>query len=420
MTDTLANPLSALLPVEARPTDTAPIAPEMPLGARIPALDGLRGLAILLVMMHHFALYGDMQPERQMERWIGRVAGAGWIGVDLFFVLSGFLITGILLDTKRQGHFFRTFYMRRVLRIFPLYYACLVIVFWVAPAVVPPSAAYQSLLMDQHWYWSYLTNVRIALWSWPPFYLIGHFWSLAVEEQFYLFWPLVVYRLRRRTLAVFCIAILPFSLLIRTGLGIFDYRTAAYVLTLARMDTLAVGALIALLLRSHTDRRRLLRVSLLVIALAAAAILLQFLRKLRLSTNDAAVYTLGFPVLALFFGAMLIVLLLLPTKSLAVRFFSSNTLRFFGRYSYGLYVWHHIVAIGMATLGLSVPRLLPFVGAQLPALAVYAAVAMLASITLALVSWHLLEAPFLALKRRFDYQPMPDESTAKKNEHSYA
>ena len=131
-------------------------------GTYIPALDGIRGIAILLVMLHHFTIYGGMQPTATADKLFYLVASAGWCGVDLFFVLSGFLITGILFDTKESSHFFRNFYMRRCLRIFPLYYGSLAVVFIVLPWFMPLGWRFHQLLTEQGWYWVYLSNVLIA------------------------------------------------------------------------------------------------------------------------------------------------------------------------------------------------------------------------------------------------------------------
>src|SRR6188472_2734668 len=125
----------------------------------IPALDGLRGIAIILVMLHHFTYY---RPTSGIDALIGDVLFFGWTGVDLFFVLSGFLITGILLDTRDGGHYFTTFYARRILRIFPLYYLILLL----ALVVLPKFPAVHSVLIGQddvvdlprQWpYWLYMT-----------------------------------------------------------------------------------------------------------------------------------------------------------------------------------------------------------------------------------------------------------------------
>ena len=132
---------------------------------RIPALDGIRGLAILLVMFLHFA---DRSPPIGLaNRLYTQVTGIGWIGVDLFFVLSGFLITGVLIDSRKSARYFRDFYARRTLRIFPLYYACLVAWIVVAPLLHPSSAVRQraiaSMQQDQLWYWTYLSNWKMGL-----------------------------------------------------------------------------------------------------------------------------------------------------------------------------------------------------------------------------------------------------------------
>lgn len=170
----------------------------------IPELDGLRGLAILLVFAGHTAQFGSQYSEttNPLMSFLGRNTG---LGVDLFFVLSGFLITGLLYDAKESSGYFRTFYARRTLRIFPLYYATLAIVAALKFGF-PDVFALKTLTSEAQWAnWTYTSNILIALKDWgsEPGYL-GHFWSLAVEEQFYVVWPVVVLAIRRERLIQTC------------------------------------------------------------------------------------------------------------------------------------------------------------------------------------------------------------------------
>src|SRR5687768_17069225 len=171
----------------------------------IPALDGLRGIAIILVMVHHFTYY---RPTYGIDAWIGSVVFFFWTGVDLFFVLSGFLITGILLDTRGNERYFTTFYARRTLRIFPLYYLVLFVAFVVLPKfpAVHLVLAGQADVPPQWPYWLYLTNFSIADGGWAHGW-VDVAWSLAIEEQFYLLWPLVIWLFPPRLVVWLCTAI---------------------------------------------------------------------------------------------------------------------------------------------------------------------------------------------------------------------
>ncbi len=158
-------------------------------GKYIPALDGLRGLAILAVFFHHYGA-GGIDSSAAAVRWIATVCGLGWSGVDLFFVLSGFLITGILYDTRNDPAYYRKFYARRTLRIFPIYYLFAAI----ALLIVPLSAWHKGDIF----FLVYL-GYPAAL-TWPALVSvlirITHLWSLSVEEQFYMLWPWLICRLR--------------------------------------------------------------------------------------------------------------------------------------------------------------------------------------------------------------------------------
>src|SRR3954464_13470573 len=172
----------------------------------IPALDGLRGLAIILVLLFHFTPEGGgSTPIGHMMRWVSQL---GWCGVDLFFVLSGFLITGILFDARGSANYFKNFYMRRVLRIFPLYYGVLIVVFLVVPIFKTMTAQDLQLMQNQHWLWLYAANIPPAIsneWTLMNQWVrLSHFWSLAIEEHFYLLWPAVVYFFSRKTVMKIC------------------------------------------------------------------------------------------------------------------------------------------------------------------------------------------------------------------------
>jgi peptidoglycan/LPS O-acetylase OafA/YrhL len=382
-------------------------------GGRIPALDGVRGIAILLVLVFHFTMYGPHSLTlASADRVFHRLSQAGWIGVDLFFVLSGFLITGILYDARRKDHYFRDFYARRILRIFPLYYGSLILFTFVLPYLFSGHPALESPREDAVWYWTYLANLRIAAEGWPELGTIAHFWSLAIEEQFYLVWPVVVLVFGRRELMRVCVACFFFALAFRVGFLWGGYEEASFVLTPARMDSLAAGGLLALLVREPGGLERVARYARPVTAGLGICLGLLFLSRRGLSSEDPMVATWGLTLFAFFFAGVVGVALTSPSNSYAGRVFESSTLRFFGRYSYGLYVFHHPL------LFLKPDRFLleswpQIYGSWLPVHFLFMLAATAASLALAVPSWHLYEKHFLKRKYVFSSGPKtaPTSST---------
>jgi peptidoglycan/LPS O-acetylase OafA/YrhL len=357
----------------------------------------VRGIAILLVMVFHFWVFGA-QPARQFDRVVWTVVGAGWTGVDLFFVLSGFLITGILLDARGRPHDLRNFYVRRVLRIFPLYYVALTTL-----SVLGALAAlvrHHPYVGPTVWYWLYLTNVAMALRGDAGPYWMSHFWSLAVEEQFYLVWPWVVRWLGPRRLAILCLWLLGVALVGRlalqaTGVSIF----VAYAQMPTRIDSLAAGALLACWMRDGSKWAAGFSRG------AAAgfwAALLVFVA-LALAQGSPApekwLLTVGLTCAELASAFLILHVVIAAPEGAAARAVRRPTLMAFGKYSYGLYVIHVPVQYVMVR----VARGLEFtvLRSAIPDALVHVAVGIALSYALARISWRFIEQPFLTLKERF-------------------
>jgi peptidoglycan/LPS O-acetylase OafA/YrhL len=368
---------------------------------RIPALDGVRGLAILGVMACHFAISG--WPDTVTGRLVNRAAGTGWAGVDLFFVLSGFLITGILLDAKTAPHYFRNFYMRRVLRIFPLYYGFLILIFLGLPLILPFTPAIGPIVAHQGWLWGYGTNLYMGwkgTWFFEKDWLkLGHFWSLAIEEQFYLGWPLVVFLFSRRTLIGTCIACLAFSLAARILLvGLDAPKICAEIMTPCKIDALAAGALAVLLLRgNHEQIFRRVRAAACVFAVAVVAI---GIYRRTWDSVDPVVQTIGYSVMDLLFAALVILCVAPSQPNWLGRFFSHPALKWFGTYSYAIYVFH-VPLMPVFSRLFPTKELTLRLGSAYVAVVVHTILAVAISSLLAFASWHLYEKHFLKLKRYF-------------------
>lgn len=379
-------------------------------------LDGLRGLAILLVMQHHFwgLAFGlsGRATTLGIDRLFARVFGVGWAGVDLFFVLSGFLITGILYDAKRSNFYFRNFYIRRFLRILPLYYAFLLFALFILPSFHRFSGTAQlSELRDtQFWYWTYMVNIGSAV---KPFHtqvplVHSQFWSLAVEEQFYLIWPLTVLLLNRRAMMALCGVLVGGALVVRFILVdpmsvSFANINAAHVLLPARIDTLALGALIALVLRSTGDLRPFRPYAFVVAAGSVFVLTVLFLRHHGLYTLDKDVETIGFSAIALFFAAVLLLAVSSGPGSVLHGVLTWSGLRMLGRYSYAIYVFHLLLAFEVAAEFVRRDGARTVFGSQIPTNIVFSLLCTITSIAIGWLSWHFFEKQVLKLKRYVPY-----------------
>jgi peptidoglycan/LPS O-acetylase OafA/YrhL len=363
-------------------------------GSHLPALDSIRGVAVLCVMVYHFN--NGPSDVGAVGNVLSKLFRLGGSGVDLFFVLSGFLITGILFDAKQEPYYFRNFYIRRTLRIFPLYYGVLAVCFLILPCF--NVVVDQDALQNQGWLWLYGTNLIQA---WNDSYLFGgfdHFWSLAVEEHFYLLWPLIIYACNRKTAMWVCLACAVAALGCRVGLLMGGSNAVgAYVLTPCRMDALAVGGFIALAVRTPEGTTRWVRFA--VISLAASMLLLAYLLVVKIDLNkmDAITLSLRSTLSACFFGAILFFAVHASPASMLGRCWNIGFLRFFGKYSYGLYVFHHPM-IPLFDYFFSPYVLAEKLHSALYGRLVYAALAIAVTVVMAMVSYHLYEKHFLKLK----------------------
>jgi peptidoglycan/LPS O-acetylase OafA/YrhL len=365
---------------------------------RLPALDGLRGIAILTVFFYHYA--GGLQNTASSGALhaLGMFFGFGWSGVDLFFVLSGFLITGILYDTRTDPGYYRNFYARRVLRIFPIYYLFIAIYLLLTP------------LIGAHWklgqlsFLVYLGFPFVLVWpelgQVSPLVRINHLWSVNAEEQFYMMWPWMIARLRtsRAILQAF-IAVGTLALLFRIAIYLSGWLSLAWThdFLLCRMDTLALGAAIAILVRGPLQERTLRWAPLALVIAASAVVSICVIRR-TVDHGDPVIATVGFSLIALAYGALL--LLALRKGSWIEWLLSARVLCMFGKYSYGMYLYDFPL-----TLLLS-PRREFFIArthSYAIGSAVFLAFCLVANLLIAASSFHLIESPIMRLKSRFNY-----------------
>jgi peptidoglycan/LPS O-acetylase OafA/YrhL len=339
----------------------------------VPQLDGYRALAILLVLAMHFWRWPPGHPI------LTGIFGGGWIGVDLFFVLSGYLITRILLRDKERPAYYRNFYVRRALRIFPLGYAVMIFTLLVRPLISSDPDLLQSV-RDSAWYLFYASNIVLAMRGFHG--TLGVTWSLAVEEQFYLIWPALVRWLSVERMKALCIGIIVVAPVLRALVfPLLGWRWC-FTFTPLRADAFAWGAVIALGSVEFFKRfARLILALSLAITVPALALGL-FERELWW------VSAVGYTITGMGAAAGLWLTLQARRGWLAVA-----PLRYVGKVSYGIYLLH-------GTCAIAVSRFFPVEEGVWQSIE-FVVVGSAFSIGAATLSYRYFETPFLRLKDRF-------------------
>lgn len=363
----------------------------------IPGLDGLRAVAYLLVFFFH-AHYFEL----------------GWIGVQFFFVLSGFLITGILLDMKKSlpaGGYFLKFYGRRFLRIFPLYYVYLILmgglVAWLIS--IPYRPGYMSVFEEQVKYaYFYVYNFFFTTVFHKPAFFFEHLWSLSVEEQFYIFWPLLIFIVPERFQKKLFLALIVLGPVFRTAFyfihasGEFrifrpEVAEALYPLPFTHVDAFAFGAYLSRYPMPKAKEQFFILLGLVPLA----GFTTQYLATGQFGAFSAFGYPLllpdgfkfiwGYSLLNYFFA---VTIQAVARQGMFNRFLEWSPMRYLGKISYGLYVFHQPViwfAFDIEELGLEESAVQP----------IAAVIAFFGALLIASVSYRFMEKPLLNLKDRF-------------------
>lgn len=363
-----------------------------------PELDGLRFLAFFLVFLHH-SLINLNSSNQFLNYFLVIIHKNGWVGIDLFFILSGFLITTLLLkERKKYGSFsLKNFWIRRALRIWPLYFLAIIFGFFIAPIIYSlffginfsdPKYGYEiqtKLLL----YFLFLGNWAVSLYGYSNFHNISHLWTISLEEQFYFLWPIILLYINNfKSTLTFGFFILIISLLARlilVSLGI--QHPGIYTNSFTRMDILSMGAILALVIFYKPKLlEKFNKLNTKFFMYIFFILLFVFLHKIYLfDPTDKFKVVFGYLVIGL--AMVYLVTISLHSKSILLNY---KPIVWLGKISFGLYIWH-IFAIDLVfnLLKTQVPEfVLPFI-------------ALILTIILSTLSYYLFEINFLKLKNKF-------------------
>lgn len=364
--------------------------------SRDSALDGLRGMAVIAVILFHSSMLGPNQTESSLAKPLLVILDMGWAGVDLFFVLSGFLITKIILAARAKKGWLKSFFIKRIFRILPIYFLFVIVLLLLSYTTFAQRADFIFVREQQGYFWFMLQNsLPLLNMNWPPsLFYSGHLWTLAVEWQFYMIWPFLAGWLSHRALTITCTVVIIAALACRLTLSVLDaHISVIYTLTFSRMDSLAIGALVALALHSRIGETMLRKLSNVLLISGAGFFLVTLYFYGRISYSLPIMYTIGYTLLAAFFAGLLLQVIVASDKGRLRSMLSSPCLTAVGKYSYAMYIIHLPL---MSSLG---NFLMKFIGKEFHAQLVYFPVLFLATLLIARLTWRTIEAPALSYAR---------------------
>jgi len=340
-------------------------------------LDGVRATAALMVLVFHCFQITTFHSSWGLA--LQKLGFLGQTGVSLFFVLSGFLITRILLQQKNEPHYLFNFFMRRALRIFPLYFLYLCLIYFIIPLLFDKNIPDIS---QQWYYWIYLQDFAITF-RWPA---IGpkHFWSLAIEEHFYMFWPFVVLYGKMQNLFTAVFLLIGISIVTRILLVQGQYET--YFFTFARLDEISLGCLLAILERKGVLAEwslQKVQIAFILVLGAAGVLWFQFS-----SLANPIIQVVKYQFISITYFLAVAWVIMAPQQKLIIRLLSSKFMVFTGSISYGIYVYQAIAIEWVKHYNIQ-NNFLFFASVTA---AIY---------SIATLSFYLIEKPILGLKSRF-------------------
>lgn len=352
-----------------------------------PQLNALRGLSIIFILLYHLFPYIPLFK-------------FGWLGVDMFFVLSGFLITNILLNNQNAKPNLKNFFIRRALRIFPLYYIFLITFFLIGSFAFKQqneASIFGYYYENQFWFWTFTQNLLFIIDGIPSMPYLTHLWSLAIEEQFYIFWGISVFIVSDRLQLIKLISSLIIIVILIRCYFYSEFDLAKYYFnTITRIDSLLIGTLLSVLISSGQKINTLFLKCIAIITTIFFTLSIILYGNVYLESALSA--TLGYTIFALFIAAL--IYWMINCKNIFISAFSNNSfLNFSGKISYGLYIFHLPVYLTVIT---KLTELFKSVISTTIAInLLLSCITLVVSYFLSTISYHCLEAPFLKFKKYF-------------------